>query len=222
MSRHRREPDGHLRAIAALETSATVRALAVLAFVLSAACAALGVAGVAGAGDAPDPCPPPTVSWHADPTPLDRGDPVAFSLDRVDACSSLAPVGVDARRRLEAPSVHTPEQAGWYRLGPTPGERGAAVIVGRMTGDGHRGVLAGVTDARTGDRLTVWRRDGTVAVFAVTGTTRVSTARFPTRAVYGNTDGAELRVVTAGEVPDGAGRTADDAVIVYAHLVGRG
>ena len=53
-----------------------------------------------------------------------------------------------------------PEHAGWFRPGPAPGARGPAVLVGRVDGDGRRGVFAGLADATAGDRITVRRRDG--------------------------------------------------------------
>lgn len=218
MNRHRREEP------AALEGSLVVRALAVLAFVLSAACAAMGVATATsqGAGASADPCPPATAPWRADASPMPAAEPVAITVDHIDACSSLVPVGVDARRRIEVPPVHTPEQAGWYRHGPTPGERGPAVVVGHVGGDGRRGVFADLADATAGDRITITRRDGTVAVFTVTGTVQVSKDWFPTRDVYGDTEGAELRMVTAGGALDPSGRSEEDNVIVYAALTGRG
>lgn len=217
MSRHRREPEP------VLGPSLLARALAVLAFALSAVCAAMGVATATsdGAGASADPCPPVTAPWRADPAPMTASDPVAITVDRVDACSSLVPVGVDGRRRIEVPSVHTPEQAGWYRHGPTPGERGPAVVVGHVDGDGRRGVFADLAEAAAGDRITVTRRDGSRAVFTVTGTVQVSKNWFPTRDVYGDTAGPELRLITCGGALDPTGWSDEDNVIVYAALTGR-
>lgn len=217
MNRHRREA-------ARLDPSLVVRALAVVAFVLSAVCAAMGVATATsdGAGASADPCPPVAAPWRADTAPMPATDPVAITVDRIDACSSLVPVGVDAQRRIEVPPVRTPEQAGWYRHGPTPGERGPAVVVGHVDGDGGRGVFADLADAVAGDRITITRRDGSLAVFTVTGTVQVSKDWFPTRDVYGDTAGAELRLITCGGALDGAGRSDEDNVIVYAQLTGRG
>lgn len=216
MSRHRRAR--RRRPLPAPDSSLVVRALAVLAFVLAAVCAAMGVATAARA----DPCPPATAPWRAGATPMPASEPVALTVDRIDACSSLVPVGVDERRRIEVPSVHAPEQAAWYRHGPTPGERGPAVLVGHVDGDGRRGVFADLAAATAGDRITVTRRDGSVAVFAVVGTVQVSKNWFPTRDVYGDTAGPELRLITCGGALDRTGHSYTDNVIVYARLVGRG
>ncbi|MEJ2859542.1 class F sortase [Actinomycetospora flava] len=217
MNRHRRQDPSPV------DPSVVVRVVAVLAFVLSAVCAAMGVATATsdGAGASADPCPPVTTPFRADAEPMAAADPVAITVDRIDACSSLVPVGVDAQRRIEVPSVHTPEQAGWYRHGPTPGERGPAVVVGHVDGDGRRGVFADLAEATTGDRVTITRRDGSLAVFTVTGTVQVSKNWFPTRDVYGDTAGAELRLITCGGALDASGRSYEDNVIVYARLTGQ-
>lgn len=218
MNRHRRAEEHR----GPFDPAVVVRVLAVLAFVLSAVCAAMGVAtATSDRAAGPDPCPPVTTPWRADPAPLPAADPVAITVDRVDACSSLVPVGVDAARRIEVPPVHTPEQAAWYRHGPTPGEQGPAVVVGHVDGDGRRGVFADLADTAAGDRITVTRRDGSLAVFTVTGTVQVSKNWFPTRDVYGDTAGAELRLITCGGALDATGRSYEDNVIVYATLTGR-
>ena len=197
------------------------RVLAALAFLLSAGCAAMGVAtGVATAERPPDPCPPSAASWHPDPTPMRAADPVELTIDRIDACSSLVPVGagpeVDGQTRVAMPSPQAPEHAGWFRPGPTPGARGPAVLVGRVDGDGRRGVFAGLADATAGDRITVRRRDGSTAVFTVTGTVQVSPVKFPAREVHADTGDAELRLIAYG------GAAAGDDLIVYARLTGQG
>ncbi|WP_420791340.1 hypothetical protein [Actinomycetospora lutea] len=40
--------------------------------------------------------------------------------------------------------------------------------------------------------------------------------------VYGDTAGAELRLITCGGALDASGRSSEDDVIVVAHLTGRG
>lgn len=209
MSRHRRTD---------VRRPAGLRTLVVLAFLLSAGSAAMGVATAWPV----DTCRPDAAPARVDTTPMPYAEPVAITMDRVDACSSLVPVGVDGARRIEVPSVHTPEQAGWYRLGPSPGEPGPAVVVGHVDGDGRRGVFAELAEAAAGDLITVGRRDGTRAVFTVTGVVQVAKDAFPTRAVYGDTRDAGLRLITCGGALDQAARSYDDNVIVFATLTGQG
>lgn len=161
-----------------------------------------------------------TVAQHADRSPLPRSEPVSLTVASIDACSSLQPVGVDAERRIEVPSVHTPEQAGWYQLGPTPGAIGPAVVVGHVNGDGREGVFAALDDVERGDRIAVARRDGRTAFFTVTSVVQADKDEFPTTAVYGNTRDAQLRLITCGGALDRSAHRYDDNVIVFASYDG--
>ncbi len=60
--------------------------------------------------------------------------------------------------------------------------------------------------------------DGSRAGFVVIRVERVPKAEFPTAAVYGDTAGPELRLITCGGVFDRAARSYRDNVIVYAVL----
>lgn len=159
------------------------------------------------------PVGPPT---HLDRTPLPSSDPVSITVGSIDACSTLQPVGVDAQKRIQVPSVHTPEQAGWYRLGPTPGELGPAVVVGHVNGDGREGVFADLDDVEQGDRIAISRRDGRTASFTVTTVVQADKDEFPTTAVYGDTRDAQLRLITCGGALDRSAHRYDDNVIVFA------
>ncbi|MDL5158150.1 class F sortase [Actinomycetospora termitidis] len=163
------------------------------------------------------PIGPPT---HLDRTPLPSSDPIGITVGSIDACSSLLAVGVDAQKRIEVPSVHTPEQAGWYRLGPTPGELGPAVVVGHVNGDGRDGVFADLDDVERGDRIAVSRRDGRTASFTVTDVVQADKDAFPTTAVYGDTRDAQLRLITCGGALDRSAHRYDDNVIVFASYDG--
>ncbi|MEJ2871536.1 class F sortase [Actinomycetospora sp. OC33-EN08] len=189
-------------------------ALAVVAAVL------LALAAFVSAPSAAPRCAPVGLPAHLDRTPLPSSDPVGITVGSIDACSSLLPVGVDAQKRIEVPSVHTPEQAGWYRLGPTPGELGPAVVVGHINGDGRDGVFADLDDVERGDRIAVGRRDGRTAFFTVTNVVQVDKDAFPTTAVYGDTRDAQLRLITCGGALDRSARRYDDNVILFASYDG--
>jgi hypothetical protein len=66
--------------------------------------------------------------------------------------------------------------------------------------------------------VTVTREDGRTAVFTVTRVAQFSKSRFPSRAVYGATDHAGLRLITCGGTYDAARHTYLDNVIVFARL----
>jgi hypothetical protein len=175
-----------------------------------------GLAVVAAQAPAAPHCAPVGAPRHRDPTPLPTSGPVAITVGSIDACSTLLPVGLDAAQHIEVPSVHTPEQAGWYRLGPTPGAAGPAVVVGHVNGDHKLGVFARLADVVAGDRVAVSRRDGRTAFFTVTRVVQADKSAFPTAAVYGNTPDAQLRLITCGGALDRSAHRYEDNVIVFA------
>jgi hypothetical protein len=184
--------------------------LAVVAAVL------LGLAVVAVRPPATPHCAQVGAPQHRDGTPLPASDPIAITVGSIDACSSLLPIGLDAERRIEVPSVHTPEQAGWYRLGPAPGALGPAVVVGHINGDGKDGVFAHLGGVERGEHVAISRHDGRTVFFTVADVVQAAKDEFPTRAVYGNTADSQLRLITCGGALDRGAHRYDDNVIVFA------
>lgn len=176
-------------------------------------------------GAAPVPAaPPPAASTGVAPAPavdaLPPADPVTLRVDAIDATSSLVSLGLNPDETVEVPPVSEPMQAGWYRHGPTPGELGPAVILGHVNGGGQDGIFVRLGDLAPGDEITVDRADGGTAVFTVTEVAQIPKSEFPTEAVYGNTDGAELRLITCGGDFDDDRDSYRDNIIVYATLSG--
>ncbi|PZU43389.1 MAG: hypothetical protein DI571_09065 [Arsenicicoccus sp.] len=69
---------------------------------------------------------------------------------------------------------------------------------------------------QVGDTVEVDRADGTTATFEIYDLQQFPKDTFPTLAVYGNTPGPELRLITcAGTFDDDTGHY-DDNIIVYA------
>src|SRR4051794_14607572 len=109
--------------------------------------------------------------------------------------------------------------AGWYKPGPEPGERGPAVIVGHVDSTTGPAVFYELRALRRGDRIRVRRSDGSTVTFRVQRSERWPKSRFPTRRVYGPTRGSALRLVTcSGNFDTSTGHYVDNT-IVYAHRV---
>ncbi|MFJ6798178.1 class F sortase [Streptomyces sp. NPDC091268] len=134
----------------------------------------------------------------------------------------LDSVGLDAKGEMTEPDFAKPDDAAWYKEGPTPGEPGAAAIVGHMdTPRAPRAVFYNLRKLRKDQRIEVHRDDGTTAVFSVDDVRTFKKDAFPTDRVYGDTHGrAELRLITCGGnlTPD---RHWDANVVVFAHLTGK-
>lgn len=152
--------------------------------------------------------------------PLGFSNPVDLRIDTINASSSLVPLGLNPDQTVEVPPVSQPLQAGWYKLGPTPGAIGPAVILGHINGGGQPGIFARLHELKPGDQVKVSRADGKTALFTVTKLQQVSKDSFPTAQVYGDTTQAELRLITCGGSFDRSKHSYVDNIVVFATLTG--
>jgi sortase (surface protein transpeptidase) len=195
--------------------------------------AAAGVVVVIGAGvtmfaigwqGSGPPQPPESATANPPPTvvkarPMSRALPVRISIPRIKVDAPVEPLGQNADGTVEVPTLTRPNLAGWYRYGPTPGQKGAAVVLGHVDAHRHRAVFFRLGSLHRGDRIQITRQGGSVATFVVDSVVAVAKDRFPTASVYGKTKYPALRVVTCGGRYDRTTMHYLSNVIVYAHLV---
>jgi len=180
----------------------------------------LAVMLAAGCSTATDPAPPQGAGSVAaaqqvqQPSALDG---FRVSIPTLGVSSSLVGVGLNPDRTIQVPPLAQPMQAGVYERGPRPGEDGPAVVLAHVNGGGRPGFGAGFHTLAAGDEITVDTPQGTKR-FAVTRTQTVDKADFPTREVYSDTDGPELRLVTCGGDLDRSAHSYLSQVIVFARL----
>lgn len=149
---------------------------------------------------------------------LPESPPVAVTIPSLGVQSQLLRLGLQDNGTLEVPPGDPGSPAGWYVHSPTPGERGPAVLLGHVNAYGNGpGVFAGLRQLIAGDIIEVAREDGATATFVVDRAEAYSKATFPTQAVYGNTEGAELRLITCDGYNQATGEF-DDNYVVYASL----
>ncbi|MGW3913916.1 class F sortase [Streptomyces sp. NPDC005070] len=187
--------------------------------------------GKAGAGHTPDARPGGDAHGRRHPSPAAhraaRPAPPPAPLPRSRAASLRIPsLGVDApviglrldrERRLTAPPVDDPKPVGWYTNGPSPGERGTALVVGHRDTRTGPAVFAPLERVRPGARVEARRVDGRTAVYTVDAVRTYAKAHFPDQEVYGDRGRPELRLITCGGAYDRkAGYAAN--VIAFAHL----
>ncbi|SNS25256.1 Sortase family protein [Actinomadura meyerae] len=194
--------------------------LALAAAGLLAAGLAMIALGMRGPGVGGPPRPP---AWAASARPADetgpvlpRSVPVQVAVPAIGVRAPLVGLGLDTDGSVQVPRADRPGEAGWYDLGPAPGERGAAVLLGHVDSAEGAAVFYDLGRLRPGHRVEVTRADGRVAVFTVESVERVAKDRFPTRRVYGPVDRPALRLVTCGGRFDRAAGGYRDNVIVYA------
>lgn len=145
--------------------------------------------------------------------------PVSISIPSVGTQSELLSLGLREDGSLEVPPDGPGAPASWYNKSPAPGEPGPAVLLGHVNAtDGGPGVFSDLRNLKAGDVIRISREDGTTAVFAFDRGEQYPKDEFPTQSVYGNTEGAELRLITCDGYDPGTGEFEDNYV-VYAKLV---
>ncbi|MCY0954843.1 class F sortase [Streptomyces sp. H27-S2] len=195
--------------------TAALAGASALAAVLATGCSA-GSAGAAyGVADSP--------AGASSAAPLPASVPDRVTIPGLSVNAPLDTVGLDAEGVMQEPDFAKPQDAAWYREGPTPGEAGAAAIVGHMdTPQTPEAVFYNLRKLKKDQKIEVHRTDGSTAVFAVDAVDTFKKDAFPTDKVYGDTRGkAELRLITCGGDLT-ADRHWDANVVVFAHLTGKG
>ncbi len=232
------EPRGSRRGAYAAAAAALFAVIGVVALVLGFAGFSGGStppqpsaaqAGSRPMSPAPDPAPPAAPSVPAGPgrssslTPapqgpvLARSRPVHLDIGSIGVHTSLLQLGLNADGSLQVP--WKPLLAGWFSHSPTPGQRGPSVIAGHVDSwETGPAVFYRLGSLAPGATITVSRADGSTATFSVDGVREYPKAHFPTVPVYGNTDRAELRLITCGNW-NSSRQEYDGNIVAFAHLL---
>lgn len=160
-------------------------------------------AGTAEGSAAPDPQPPVAA-------------PSSLTIPSIGVSSPLITLGLADDGTIAVPQPGPDyDSAAWFDGSPRPGAVGPAVIEGHIdSAEGGPSVFYRLGDLAVGEEITVAREDGGSTTFAVTGSQRYAKDDFPTLAVYGNTEGAELRLITCGgEFDESTGHYRDNTVV---------
>ncbi len=147
---------------------------------------------------------------------VSRSIPVRLRIPAIKVATSLSRLGLNADGTVQVPTDF--RQPGWFRLGPTPGQLGSAVILGHV--DSYRGpaVFFRLGDLRAGDRVVVTLADGAVTRFVVEAVAIYPKAQFPARRVYGSHRFSALQLVTCGGAFDHHTGHYLSNVVVYTRL----
>jgi sortase (surface protein transpeptidase) len=166
--------------------------------------------------------PPKSVKAEHAPTPdfgpsMSGSAPVGLSIPRIGVrANNIVDLGLADDGTIEVPQDAS--APGWFTPGPSPGQLGPAVIAGHVDSTTGPAVFYRLGELRPGDRVQVARADGSTADFRVDKVETYEKKAFPTRAVYGTTRHAELRLITcSGEYDSQTGYLSN--TVAYAHLV---
>ncbi|WP_328320901.1 class F sortase [Streptomyces sp. NBC_00388] len=149
--------------------------------------------------------------------PEQAAPPQQVSIPSIGVTSSLLRLGLNADRTVQVPPADKGMTAGWYTGSATPGEQGAAVLIGHNDTRFGKAVFHDLRKIRKGADITVRNTLGKTSHFTVTGTESVSKKAFPTDKVYGRTTARALRLITCDGAFDAQGHPVNN-LVVYATL----
>ena len=155
---------------------------------------------------------------HHNASALQRSVPTRVAISTIGVRAPVVGVGQAADGSIAAPSIDKPDETGWYRLGPTPGERGTAVIVGHVDSASRPAVFARLATLSPGTTIDIFREDRRTATFRVESVQRTPKTAFPADKVFAAGDQSRLVLVTCGGAWVGGNVGYADNVIVYAVL----
>lgn len=143
--------------------------------------------------------------------------PVRISIPTIDVAARVDELGLQKDRTVEVPD--DPMRTGWYRLGPTPGQPGSAVILGHVDSTAGSAVFGRLHDLRPGDTVVVEAAGGASSTFRVIRLSTYQNDKFPADEVYA-APGPERRlnlVTCGGKYTRETGHQAN--LVVYTRLV---
>jgi hypothetical protein len=173
-------------------------------------------APVASPADVPHAVSGPAALPGAASPVVARSVPVTLRIPAIGLHVRLSTLGLNPDGTVQVPTDF--QQPGWYRLGPSPGQLGSAVILGHVDSYLGPAVFFRLRSLRPGDSVQVRLADGEVTHFVVSAVAMYPKTHFPTRLVYGSRGFSGLQLVTCGGTFDTQTRSYLSNVVVYTSL----
>jgi len=146
-----------------------------------------------------------------------RPAPVALRIPAIGVDVSLSTLGLNADHTVQVPTDF--QQAGWFGLGPSPGQTGSAVILGHVDSYTGPAVFFQIRTLRAGDQVNVSLADGAIAHFQVSAVAMYAKDQFPAQQVYAPHGGSALQLVTCGGTFDTHTRSYLSNIVAYTTLI---
>jgi hypothetical protein len=152
------------------------------------------------------------------PQGLTQSVPRELLVPSLGIATTVGELGLQSNHQVQVPSsVHT---VGWYRLGPTPGQVGSAVILGHVDSYLGPGIFFNIKTLPIGALIEVRLANRTTALFRVTSVVQYAKSNFPDALVYGSSGGRDLNLVTCGGTFNHETRSYESNIVVFSRLVG--
>ena len=154
-----------------------------------------------------------------DESAMKPSQPTRITIPSLGVRADVVEVGNMEDGSIAAPTEDPIGTAGWYGLGPTPGEAGTAIIVGHVDTADKPAVFQQLRELKPGKLIEVRRKDRRVATFTVESVESFPKTAFPTDRIFADTGTPRLALITCGGAWIGGEMGYADNVIVFARLV---
>ena len=180
-----------------------------------------GPPGPSAAASAPRPPVPHALAAVAPvglPSPV--APPIRLRIPAIGVSAKIVDEGLDAGGALQVPPLTSDgvREAGWYDLGPAPGQAGTAIIAGHVDSRQAPGVFYDLGRLAPGNAVEVTLATGETVHFAVTSVQEYPKAHFPASEVYGPEPYPALRLITCGGAFDAATGHYRSNIVAYARM----
>jgi Sortase domain len=152
---------------------------------------------------------------------MKRSTPTRLSIPDIDVWARVTEVGLAEDGSIAPPEDPRGGNVGWYSAGSTPGEYGAAVIVGHVDTRTEPAVFHDLGKLRPGQLIDVHRRDHKMATFQVESVETFAKTAFPAKRIFSDFSRPRLVLVTCGGRWTGGEVGYADNVVVFSRLVRR-
>lgn len=140
-------------------------------------------------------------------------------IPKIGVKAMVKPMGVTAKNQIEAPPGAF--DAGWYNKSAKPGEQGASLLDGHVSGGAVPGIFYNLKNLTLGDELTLERGDGLKVVYKVVKSQTYDVDKVDMAAVLApvNADKPGLNLITCtGNVMKGT-NNYDKRIVVFTEQV---
>lgn len=159
---------------------------------------------------------PVVVAKVAPPNTDVYGLPVRLTIPKINVDSNIQNMGLTFSGNLEAPTTNT--DAGWYKYGSRPGNKGTAVIDGHFGLGNIKAIFSQLGTLQKGDIITVTDNLGKISSFFVK-TTKLYDQDTQPAEVFNSTSGSHLNLITCDGVWDPGQKTYTKRLVVFADKV---
>lgn len=149
-----------------------------------------------------------------DVKPVDKPRPTRLRIDALDVDAQVAAFGVAASGEMEVPT--NADTVAWYEHGPSPGQRGSAVLAAHVDYNGQRGVFFDLADLQAGATITVEFADARLRSFTVVDGASISKKALPVDQLFRRDGRPTLTLITCGGDFNPATRSYRNNIVVRA------